>query len=236
VATTPFNPVAATGIVAQASQGYVVLGTCTAFLRPDYALSAAHCVEKIDAGDIRVLFFARDGEMRRVDSVTKHTTADLCVMKLSPVEGDDLSGHSSNAFWGFAPAALGDEFMTYGYPVEGYQAVNPFLAAESARVIRGHYQRFSQFGVPGGYEFLAGEMSVTALAGMSGGPLFRPNAHPVLTGLVAGTVERSVTAYSKTEVRNGVETYTERVDRITVYGIALMLEPLRDWLTDHGPV
>src|SRR3989442_7977841 len=151
MAQTPFNAVAATGIVTQASRGHAVLGTCTSFVRPDYALTAAHCVENVAAEDIHVFFFARGGEMRTVDAVTKHATADLSVIKLFSAAKDDLSGHPWNAFWSGVPAGLGEEFMTFGYPVEGYDVVGPFLALESARLIRGHYQRFSEFGVPGGY-------------------------------------------------------------------------------------
>jgi len=230
VAGTTFNAVAATGIVTRASTGHVVLGTCTSYVRPDFALTAAHCVDNIPADDIHVFFFSRGGQMKTVDSLTAHGNADLCALKLHPGPNDDLSGHPSNAFWNCVSPGLGEDFMMFGYPVEGYPAVGPFLAQESARLIKGHYQRFSQFGVPGGYQFLAGEMNTPALPGMSGGPLFRPQAHPILTGIVAGTVEKTVTAYSHTEVKNGIETYSEKVDRITAYGIALILEPLKSWL------
>jgi hypothetical protein len=231
-----FNPLAAVGMICVASRGYAVVGTCTAFKRPDYALTAAHCVEGCRVDDLWVFYLGRGGQMRSVESLVVHDTADLCVLQLYPDPSDDLGGNPPDAFWGsVGNFTLGEEFMTYGYPVEGRESLGPLKVGESARVIRGYYQRFFEFGNLRGFRFLAGEMSVAATSGMSGGPLFRPDALPMLTGLVAASIESSVEAYKRVEVRDGTETYVEKVDRITTYGVALMLDPLSEWLSGHVP-
>jgi hypothetical protein len=120
--------------------------------------------------------------------------------------------------------------MAYDYPIEDRSSLGPFKAVESARLLRANYQRFFQFEDPEGHRFLAGELSVAAPSGMRGAPLFRPGALPMLTGLVVGTLESSVLAYKVTEVKDGVETYLEKVDRITTYGVGLMLDPVGEGL------
>src|SRR5207253_9759518 len=103
----------AVGMVCRASQGESVLGTCTAFNRPYLALTAAHCIEGVEANDLHVFFFSRGGEMRMVEEVTRHGTADLCVLRLYP-DHDDLGGTPDNAFWQILPGiAMGQEFMTF---------------------------------------------------------------------------------------------------------------------------
>ena len=57
----------------------------------------------------------------------------------------------------------------------------------------------------------------------------------MLTALVVGSTESSVLAYKVSEAKDGVETYVERVDRVTTYGVAVMLDPLRDWLDTQIP-
>lgn len=233
----PFNPVAAVGMVTRASRGHAVTGTCTAFRRPDYALTAAHCVEGAEAEDLRVFYLGRGGEMRTVEALTTHEVADLCVVKLAQAPNDDLSGQSLEAFWGsVSNLALGEEFMTYGFPIEEAESLGPMVAARSARLVRGYYQRFLEFGTGGGYQFLAGEMSVPAISGMSGSPLFRPGAFPMLTGIVVASLESRVETYSVTEVKDGLDTYVEKMSRITTNGIALILHPLEEWLQAMIPV
>jgi hypothetical protein len=231
-----FDPIAAIGMLCVASEGYRVVGTCTSFKRAEMALTVAHCVADIDPGDLWIAKLERGGQMRSTVKVDTHPTADLAALHLFPDEADHVSDVPADAFWGtVGNYTLGEEFMTYGYPLEAREAMGPFKAVESARLLRGNFQRFHQFADPGGHQFLAGEMSVPAPTGMSGAPLFRPGALPMLTGLVVGSTESSVLAYKVTEVKDGVETYLERVDRVTTYGVALMLAPFSGWLDGQLP-
>ena len=85
--------------------------------------------------------------------------------------------------------------------------------------------------------YVAGEMSIPASPGLSGGPVFRPRAPDTVIGVVTASLSTSVAA--------GEESYEEVLTdgsiRRTVYrhvinyGIALILDHVRDWLDEHVP-
>lgn len=61
----------------------------------------------------------------------------------------------------------GGTFIGFGYPVEGSDGAMPV-----GRLFRGHFQRYFGYTPPGATEpYFAGEMSIPAPAGFSGGPL-----------------------------------------------------------------
>ena len=58
-------------------------------------------------------------------------------------------------------------FLGFGYPVEGSANSLPV-----PRLVKGHFQRYFGYAAPGSTEsYFAGEMSIPAPAGLSGGPL-----------------------------------------------------------------
>jgi hypothetical protein len=58
----------------------------------------------------------------------------------------------------------------------------------------------------------------------------------MLTGIVVASLESRVETYSVTEVKDGLDTYVEKMSRITTNGIALILHPLEEWLQAMIPV
>lgn len=77
--------------------------------------------------------------------------------------------------------------LAYGFPTEGPDPSSG--AAPVSRLFVGHYQRFSEYSSPPGYRYLAGEMSIPAPGGLSGGPVFRAEAPEMLTGMVTANHE-----------------------------------------------
>jgi hypothetical protein len=62
---------------------------------------------------------------------------------------------------------------------------------------------------PAGYRFLAGEMSIAAPIGLSGGPLFRPSVHQMVFGLAAGSLATYSDVDRIVEVKDGGKEYRE---------------------------
>ncbi len=136
-------------------------------------------------------------------------------------------------FWGsVGNFSLGEEFHAFGYPenVLGQDARVP-----TARLFTGHYQRFFQYRSHAGYEYLAGEMSIPSPAGLSGGPLFRPGAPQMVTALAAENFDSSTTLDAHEEVSEERGTVRTQYQRIISYGLAVMLDPLRDWFDELLP-
>lgn len=225
-----FDPIAATGVVALRGEGerLTTLGSFAAFRQPHVVLTAAHCLRGY-AGEPLELHFPRRGEVRAVSTVVAHPTADVAAVFSEPDEGDDFTGYPPNAFWNFvANVGLSEEFFAFGYPVEGpWQDLAP-----TGRAFRGYFQRFFDFKSPaGGYRYAAAELSIAAPEGLSGGPLFRPGALQMLTGIVTSNLEAS-TAIDSWEDEPG-----RRIERHRVisYGVALMLHSVETWLDEVVP-
>lgn len=126
--------------------------------------------------------------------------------------------------------------MAFGYPV-GLVVTPPYTL--EPRLLKGHFQRFIDPFRPEGstYSYLAGEMSVPAPVGLSGGPVFHPIATDMLLGMVTASLSTSIAAGQE----SFEETLSDGTIRKTVYqhvvnyGIALIVNSVRDWLDEHAP-
>lgn len=226
-----FDPLMATGlvhIVTPTNETYG--GTCFAFRRPDVVLTAAHCAP--DDAEIWVSF-PRRGRCKAI-RVVKHPIADVAMIFTAADDQAEAKGFSERAFWNFvANWELGEEFLAYGYPIEG-----PFQGTSSPtpRLFVGHYQRFMWFEAPNNTRYLAGEMSIPAPGGLSGGPVFRRQAQPMLTGLVTSNIESYSVLNSVADIDDSGRLYKEESRRIIQYGLAVMLSKLQEWLDDLAPI
>lgn len=223
-----FDPLEAVGLVVPASSNPVAssfFGTCFRFRHERIALTAAHVVPQ--AEDL-VLVFPRSGRRQIVETVIRHPTADVAVLISEPQASDSEDGYPQAAFWDrVANWGLGEEFLTYGYPSEG-----PTTQPDTTqpRLFVGYYQRFFQATMPGNYRYLAGEMSIPALAGMSGSPLFRRGAPQMVTGLVTSSVESYTITDSVEEVTRAGERLRVEARKVISFGVGLMLSDATDWL------
>ncbi len=99
----------------------------------------------------------------------------------------------------------------------------------------GHYQRFFRYQAHEPFEYLAGEMSISAPSGLSGGPLFRQGAQFMVTGMATANLESYAITDSLEETREGGDTFRLEARRVINYGLALMLSGVSDWLDDQIP-
>jgi hypothetical protein len=85
-----------------------------------------------------------------------------------------------------------------------------------------------------GYEYDAAEMSIGAPAGLSGGPLVRHD-HPLIIGLVTENHRSTTFLQAVEEIQKGGSVYKETIHEMITYGIALLLQPLDAFLSQHIP-
>lgn len=226
-----FNPLEATGLVISVRDhrdSYE--GTCFAFRQPHVVLTAAHCIPD-EASELWVDFPVQQTRRMVVD-IVQHPSVDVAIMVTSRRDDDDGMGYSAGAFWNcVGNVSLGEEFMAYGFPTEG-----PYHEADAPtpRLFVGHYQRFLRFD-RFRTSYFAGEMSMPAPAGLSGGPVFRPGAPQMVTGLVTTNLETYSLRDLIDEVdADGVRTRVES-HQVIRYGLAAMLSEVEPWLDEHIP-
>jgi hypothetical protein len=212
------------------SDEYGVRGTCFALRHPTHLLTAAHCVDGISPEDIRVVLQPQTDRVREPAEVVRHPEADLALIRLEGIEEDA----GTEAFWNWLQPSA-EDFIAFRYPIDVFGS----MRRATARIFKGHFQRFIDPFRPEGssYSYRAGEMSIPAPVGLSGGPVFRPAAPVMLLGMVTANLNTSTSA--------GEESYEERLSdgsiRTTIYrhvvsyGIALMVDTVNDWLDDHVP-
>ena len=232
-----FNPLLAVGIVLVADRAGVAVfsGSCFGFRRESTALTAAHCCP-VDASETQVLFPGLSPTPRPVVRIERHPTADVAALYFDGSEAvPDVDDYPEHAFWDHvANLGLGEEFEAYGFPTDG-PAPDSSATAPTARMFRGHYQRFLEYPDHHGAHYLAGEMSIPAPAGLSGAPLFRPGAFQMVTGLVTANLDSYSITDSFEEVREGGSIYRLESRRIITYGVALILAGVEDWLLESIP-
>jgi S1-C subfamily serine protease len=229
----PFDPLSATGLVLADFAGVKprITGTCFLLRYEHYAITAAHCVPA-EATSLTVAL-PRQQRAMPVTSITRHPTADVALLSGEPSVTEKREGYPERSFWD-CPSnwALGEQFMAYGFPEET-NSEGPIQA--TPRLFVGHYQRFFEFNSPSNFRYTAGEMSVPAPAGLSGGPVFRPNAPMIITGLVTTNYDSFTITDSVDEILDDGTKYKAESRRIVSYGIALMLSAVKPWLKDLIP-
>lgn len=232
---SPFNPIAATAQLMKLGPGggfSVLAGTCFGFRHPDYYVTAAHCVagiEEVLVSQSAPTSRANTMSVRLVQAsaILRHDEADLAVLKVDPKVAAPITapfaGHLVSNY------ALGEDFMAYGYPEDVY---GPDPQRATPRLFKGHYQRFFGHRSHMGYRYPGAELSVGCPAGLSGGPVFRPGAHSVVVAVATENIESTTGTDFEEEVTGEVRTLYRRV---LTYGVAVLLEPFRDWLADVVP-
>ncbi len=208
------------------------LGSCFLFRSDVMAVTAAHCVPDDDASYI--VLFPNTKKVLKVERVERHPTADIAILFCGGEDTRTEQGYPTIAFWdGVGNFTLGEEFVAFGYPTEG-----PTEGAENfpvPRVFIGHFQRVMPYVSPCGYRYLAGELSIPAPSGLSGGPVFRRGAQKMVMGVVTANLESYAVTDSVLTVDDGGKEYREEARRVIRYGLAVMLSGVGDWLNERSP-
>jgi len=206
-----------------------VTGSAAAFGGRAVALTASHCVPDDMTG--LSLHFPWRQEFRIVTDVDRHPTADLAILH-TRLDQHDERRTDADAFSSIEDdLERGGEFRALGFPVEG-PADAP--GEPVPRVFVGHYQRFFTFEGLSGYRFFAGEMSIPAPGGLSGGPVYSSNSDGALAAIVSTNMESySIIDSYEEQVSPG---HVERgeIRRQISYGVCVLLSEVATWLQDHG--
>jgi len=228
-----FDPLTAVGLVLYTNPdgNEVVGGSCFLYRRDEVALTAAHCIPE-SALNVRLLFPRLDAIPTAVLNVERHPTADLAAVYTNRSELAE-PGYPRYAFWNHVGNyALGEQFFAFGFPVEG-PSPDAVGQTPTPRLFIGSFQRYFQYCGLSREGYLAGEMSIPAPGGLSGGPLFRQGAQQMVTGLVTTNVESYAITDSIEEIQKDGSIYRQEARRVISYGLALMLAPVGDWLDEH---
>jgi hypothetical protein len=206
--------------------GPYLLGTCFAFRSNRHFLTAAHCVGDLEPDRLAV-FVPHAAPVTRVVGVEKHPVADVAILTVA----DELEG--VEPFWSaVGNYNLGEDFLAFGYPESIF---GPEVREPTARLFKGSYQRFFDHESHMGFRYFAGELSIGCPAGLSGGPLFRPGAHVIVTGMATENLESTTVLESVEEISSGEVKSEMRYRKVITYGIAIMLDRLSAWLDQHLP-
>lgn len=207
-------------VLAQDADGTVgIAGSCACYRRRDVLVTAAHCVPEA-ASELYVVL-PGEPKPRPVLRVERHETSDVAVVIAQPREDEPLG---TQVYEGIDDTLTeGGDFMAYGYPVEA-------AASPVGRLFKGHFQRYMSYEDAAGHGYFAGELSIPAPAGLSGGPVVRTTSPSLLTAVVTQNVESYVVLDSLEEVERDGKTLRVESRRVVNYGIAAMLTSDGPWL------
>jgi Trypsin-like peptidase domain len=227
-----FFPMFSTGLVfiQERDERWRISGTSAAYNSRHSYVTAAHCVP--DGCDVAVHAIKGSGGnmIRPAQAVTKHPETDIAVITLDPAE-DGTASHLRECIYVRPADQLidGGDFIGHGYPVEGAEA-------PVARTFKGHFMRYFGYEPPnGGNSYFAGEMSIPAPPGFSGGPLAYTTMPNGLVAVVTTNVDSEIILDRFEEVQRDGSKHAERVTRMISYGIAAMTAGHWDWLDQHAP-
>jgi S1-C subfamily serine protease len=223
----PFNHIAPVIVLPEGSKSnhWHLGGTGFCFRAPEFILTAAHCIGDAVIGQIGILNFSDRKIIRAID-ILKHNKADIVIMRLSSNESRLIP------FWNFVSNySLGEQFYTYGFPYEDQSTGERMI---TPRLFTGIFQRFFDYS-HGPWNYLATELNIPAPMGLSGGPLFRPGAPQMLTGMVTANFEsQAIVDYYEEQITEK-EKHIYKTSKVVTYGVALLLDQLADWLNEHLP-
>ncbi len=158
------DPLLAYGLLFSGSgDAEVVHGTCFGFRSANTFLAARHCVEGVTG--LQVAQQPRGTQrdrVRQLVDVVAHESADLAVLRVEP--DDEAPHYYFDEIESSKQLLLGHDVHAYGYAANdpGDDALT------TPRYFRGYIQRFvGNYHAPGGYSYLAGELSFPAPPGLS---------------------------------------------------------------------
>lgn len=227
---------ASTGFLVAANPpdgGVSYLGTCACCFNRHILLTAAHCVP-----DPLVNVFAQlpaEAGTRRILDVVRHPASDLALLLAEPRDPEPASAHVFNIAADDWALVEGDDFQAFGYPVEGAETLGPV-----GRLFKGNFLRYFNYRDTHQRSYFAGELSIAAPAGLSGGPVVIERVQrPYLIAVVTMNVKSYALLDSVEEVERDGKTVRVETSAVVTYGIAAMLTnkrigSARPWRASNG--
>lgn len=223
------NPSENIGVILS-RDGETFLGSCFAFRYPHTVITAHHVLISDNVTDALASFpGSRAGETAfQVKEIASHETADVSILTIDPPDEQDITWTFNDLFDDFY---IGGDLMTYGYPADVFvERTYP-----SPRCFRGYTQRFLNHKSHLGYTYLAAELSFACPGGLSGAPIFDPNVHGRLCGLVTENLKTSTEVESIREVNDDGSEFRETYHNVINYGVAVWLPKIGDWVDSITP-
>jgi hypothetical protein len=219
----------ATGLLVHqnSDSSFSFLGSAAPFRNRHTAVTAAHCVPTELEEDLALVL---NGQPWKINDTVRHPESNVAVVIAeAQVEDDFLKHHVFDA----PPPALisGGDFEAFGFLSDG-----PLVDDRPVgRLLKGHFQRYFGYESPIGYKYFAGEMSIPAPAGFSGGPIVYLNQRNILCGIATANVESyAILDQIEEKVSEDVTTrYESR--RVLSYGLAAMVSGFTTWLDEIVP-
>jgi hypothetical protein len=224
------NPIASVAALFHNREPVAFLGTCFPFREPTCFLTAAHCIGALPASEL-VVGLPINFEMGPLPvlSAERHPKADIALLRIAHAPDGQVS-----PFWNHASNyTYGEAFAAFGYPEDTF---GPQPGVPVARLFRGHIQRVLHYASPLGYEYDSAELSIGSPAGLSGGPVFRPDAPVVVIGLVTENLQSTTYLEAIEEVQENGAVYRREYQSVINYGMAVLLDRVGDWLDERVPM
>lgn len=207
-------------------------GSCFTIGKPQYLMTAAHCVAHENPEDLSVDFI-RGSERRgqRVTEVHLHPSADLAILYVPSANSADGVG----PYMTFDTTAnFAVDIGSFGYVDEGIHDGSQLVVAKA---FRGYIHRHFPFtDLANHYRYRAIELSFACPVGISGAPVFNALKPEVLHGVVTGTHESSVQVHKVSEVSDDGTTFSEVIQKVTQYGTAVYLSDVMEWVVSIIPL
>jgi hypothetical protein len=199
------------------------LGSSFIFRYTDTLLTAAHCVEKLNPKDILIKIFSTNNKVYEVIDIERHPKADVAILRVKGINEREIGYPKSSLF---DDNIFGLEVVSCGFPEDSQLG----FSEPTARVFRGHVQRFVNWKSYLGYDYIGAELSFRCPGGLSGGELFNREHVGRTYGLITENIRTSSILDSIEEIEENGEIYREHHESIIYYGIAVWLPAISDWI------
>ncbi|MES2205554.1 MAG: trypsin-like peptidase domain-containing protein [Pseudomonadota bacterium] len=225
----PMNPLNAVALLFfKQKDNLIFLGSTFSFRESSYFLTAEHCLTNKSEKDI-VVVSPTDNIVRSVLKIIRHPSADIALLLV-----DVPSNNQVESFWDcVGNYSLGEEYVAFGYPED---SIGPNEGKPTPRLFKGYYQRFMDHNSHMGYSYYAGELNIPCPGGLSGGPIFRPRAPMMLTGIATEGIEAATLLDSQEVILHDGKVHHDHYRSVVNYGISLLLYPIKSWLDEHVPL
>ncbi len=221
------HSIANTGALFNKKTGHF-LGSGFIFRDVNTLLTAKHCVGDFKPHDLIIMIYATGNRVYDVIEIESHQKADISIIKIQGVNELEIGWPKDSLF---DDRSFGIEVMACGFPEESRLG----KSQPTARVFRGHIQRFINWESHLGYEYVGAELSFRCPGGLSGGPLFNPKFPGRTYGLITENIRTSTILDSFEEVYDDGKIYREHHESVIYYGVAVWLPTISTWLDSIIP-